>query len=159
MERVIILLAASALVALSSGIVSAHDAETQVAAAGKAAGTLAGLPSARSLPEGVIQVSPMVPGMGEHWANPKDLPFGPIYCVIEGKVTCMEYMISQADFEAGKSWTELRPWFKGTEQPPIDHMEFNFEPNGHEGYQVPHYDVHMYFVSPEVRKTRTQAQR
>ena len=159
MERLITLLAASALVALSTGIVLAHDAETQLASAPAKAGSLEGLPSVRSLPEGVVQVSPVVPGMGEHWANPKDLPFGPIYCVIEGKVTCMEYMISQEDFQAGKSWTELQPWFEGATQPAIDHMEFNFEPNGHEGYEVPHYDVHMYFVSPEIRQTRAQAQR
>ena len=96
--------------------------------------------------------------MGEHWANPKDLPLGPIYCVMDGRVTCMEYMISQADFEAGKSFLELRPWFAGAEQPAIDHMEFNFMPHGHEGFEVPHFDVHMYFVSPQVRQTQEHAQ-
>ena len=159
MERLVTFLAASALLALSTGIVFAHGDEPQIASADGSAGTLDNLPSARNLPDGVIQVSPVVPGMGEHWADPKNLPLGPIYCVIEGKLTCMEYMISQSDFQAGKSWTELRPWFDGAAQPGVDHMEFNFEARGHEGYAVPHYDVHMYFVSPEVRQTRTQAQR
>ena len=38
------------------------------------------------LPAGTIKVSPPVPGMGEHWANPRNLPLGPIYCVTNGKV-------------------------------------------------------------------------
>ncbi len=159
MERLVTFLAAAALFAVSTGVVFAHDAQPQLASSKASAGSLDGLPSAKSLPEGVVQVSPMVPGMGEHWANPKDLPFGPIYCVMNGRVTCMEYMISQEDFNAGKSFKELRPWLARAEQPAIDHMEFNFEPHGHEGYEVPHYDVHMYFVSPETRQTRTQARR
>jgi hypothetical protein len=123
-----------------------------------AAAELAGLPTTDQLPEGVVQVSPFIPGMGEHWANPANLPLGPIYCVMDGRVTCMEYMISQADFQAGKSFLELRPWFAGAGQPDIDHMEFTFMPHGHEGFEVPHFDVHMYFVSPQVRRTEEQAQ-
>ena len=153
---------AISLVGFGSGAVFAHDTKAQAqtaAASGPAAGSLENLPSVEALPEGVVQVSPFVPGMGEHWADPKNLPFGPIYCVMDGHVTCMEYMIAQYDFEAGKSFTELRPWRAGATQPAIDHMEFNFEPHGHEGYDVPHYDVHMYFVSPKARQERTQAQR
>ena len=157
MERLMTLLAGAALFALSTGIVFAHESKPQNVASVDA--DLNGLPGTDALPDGVVQVSPFIPGMGEHWANPKNLPFGPIYCVMDGRVTCMEFMISQADFAAGKSFELLRPWFDGAEQPPIDHMEFNFEPRGHEGYAVPHYDVHMYFVSPQTRQTRTQAQR
>ncbi|MGQ7793885.1 hypothetical protein ACUN0C_15870 [Faunimonas sp. B44] len=120
-------------------------------------GALDKLPKVESLPAGVIQISPFIPGMGEHWADPKTLPLGPIYCVMDGRVTCMEFMIAQKDFEEGRSFEQLRPWFSGTEQPPIDHMEFNFEPHGHEGFTVPHYDIHMYFVSPEVRATTKAA--
>jgi hypothetical protein len=109
------------------------------------------LPKVEKLPKGVEQVSPFIPGMGEHWANPKDMPFGPIYCVIRGHVTCMEYMISQKDFAEGRSFVELKPWFDGATQPAVNHMEFGFQPKGHHGFEVPHYDVHMYFVSPEVR--------
>jgi hypothetical protein len=112
MERLITFLAASALVALSTGIVFAHDAETRLAAADAKAGSLEGLPSVASLPAGVVQVSPIVPGMGEHWANPKNLPFGPIYCVIEGKVTCMEYMISQADSKPASHGPSSTPGLK-----------------------------------------------
>lgn len=161
MNRIVTILAGAALVALSTGSAVAYKGEARkpIPRPVAAVDNLAGLPRTGALPEGVIQISPFIPGMGEHWANPKNLPFGPIYCVMNGRVTCMEYMISQADFAAGKSFEQLRPWFAGAEQPAVDHLEFNFEPHGHEGYKVPHYDLHMYFVSPEVRQTRTQAQR
>ncbi len=94
--------------------------------------------------------------MGEHWANPKDLPLGPIYCVYKGKVVCLEFMISQADFAAGKSWPEL----SGLKNlPPVNHINMGFEPKGHEGYEVPHYDMHIYFASPEAMKTIKPAEK
>lgn len=111
---------------------------------------LAKLPSTNILPKGTVKVSGVVPRMGEHWANPKDLPLGPIYCVLKGKVICIEYMISQADLQAGKSWPELTGL---TNLPSINHVSMGFEPNGHEGFTVPHYDMHIYFVSPKVLDT------
>jgi hypothetical protein len=103
------------------------------------------LPGTGILPKGTIKISEVVPRMGEHWANPKDLPLGPIYCVYKGKVICLEFMISQADFQAGKSWPELT----GLKNlPPVNHINMGFEPHGHEGYEIPHYDMHVYFVPP-----------
>jgi hypothetical protein len=108
------------------------------------------LPSASILPKGTVKISGVVPAMGEHWANPKDLPLGPIYCVYKNKVVCIEYMISQADLTAGKSWPELT----GLKRlPPINHVNMGFEAKGHEGYEVPHYDMHIYFASPDALKT------
>ena len=108
---------------------------------------LAKLPTTGILPSGTVKVSGVVPRMGEHWADPKDLPLGPIYCVHKGKVICIEYMISQGDFQAGKSWPELT----GLKNlPSINHVNMGFEPKGHEGFTVPHYDMHIYFVSPAV---------
>lgn len=104
------------------------------------------LPSADTLPGDVIQVSPTVPGMGEHWANPATLPLGPIYCVHEGKIVCLEFMIAQEDFTSGKSWPALSG-MQGL--PPVNHMNIGFEPQGHEGFTVPHYDIHLFFLSPE----------
>lgn len=103
------------------------------------------LPDASQLPKDVVAVSGVVPTMGEHWANPKDLPLGPIYGVSNGKVIFLEFMIDQASFNSGKSFLELASK-AGIALPAVDHVDFNFEPNGHEGYDVPHYDVHMYFV-------------
>lgn len=104
------------------------------------------LPDANSVPKDVIQLSPTVPQMGEHWANPKDMPIGPIYCVHNGKIVCLEFMISQSDFAAGKTWPALAGM---KDLPAVDHLSILFEPNGYEGYEVPHYDLHMFFVSPE----------
>ena len=159
MKRTVAVFAAASF-AFAAGAAFAHDAGNAPATlSATAAAEIEALPTVDELPEGVVQLSPFVPGMGEHWADPKNMPLGPIYCVMDGHLTCMEYMISQEDFAAGRSFTELRPWFDGGKQPPIDHIEFNFEPHGHEGYEIPHYDVHMYFVSPETRQARTQAQR
>jgi hypothetical protein len=99
---------------------------------------------ALGLPAGVIAVSPCVPAMGEHWANPKSLPFGPIYGVVGNQVVFVEVMIAQADFTAGKSWNNV---LKPLPRYRIDHVDIEFVPKGHEGYEIPHYDVHAYFVS------------
>jgi hypothetical protein len=116
------------------------------AASSLAQNTWDSLPSADSVPEGTIQLSGVVPAMGEHWGNPADMPLGPIYCVHGGKIVCLEFMIAQEAFAAGESWPDL----SGMEGlPPVDHVSIGFEPQGHEGYEVPHYDIHMYFLSPE----------
>jgi uncharacterized protein YjiS (DUF1127 family) len=108
------------------------------------------LPTIKDLPAGTIQVSPPIPGMGEHWARPEDLPLGPIYCVMDGRVICAEFMVAREDLLAGQSFEGLR---LGIENglPPVDHLELNAMPHGHEGYEAPHYDVHMYFVPPDAR--------
>lgn len=108
----------------------------------------ANLPAVEGLPESAIQLSGAIPAMGAHYANPADMPVGPIYCVHDGKVVCLEYMLTQADFAAGKSWTNLQA-MPGL--PPVNHVNIEFEPNGHEGFEVPHYDIHMYFISPDER--------
>ncbi len=98
------------------------------------------------LPAGSVQLSPCVPGMGEHWANPDDMPFGPIYGVKDGRLVFVEVMISQEDFNSGKSWTDvLHP----AQDYAIDHLDIEFGSQGHEGYEIPHYDLHAYFVSHE----------
>ncbi len=96
------------------------------------------------LPDGVIQLTPCVPGMGEHWADPANMPFGPIYGVMGDEVVFVEVMPSQADFEQGMSWTQILMPVAGQS---INHVDMEFEPHGHEGYTVPHYDIHAYFVS------------
>ena len=105
--------------------------------------------SALGLPDGVIQLTPCVPGMGEHWANPANMPFGPIYGVMGDQVVFVEIMPSQADFAKGMSWTQVLMPVAGKT---IDHVDFQFEPHGHEGYLVPHYDIHAYFVPHSVHE-------
>jgi hypothetical protein len=120
----------SAALVLAAAPAMAHDATA---------------PDASTLPKDVIAVSGVVPTMGEHWANPADLPLGPIYGVSNGKIIFIEYMVAQEDLANGKSFLELASK-AGIDLPQVDHIDFNFEPNGHEGYEVPHYDVHLYFV-------------
>lgn len=103
------------------------------------------LPDASQLPKNVVQISGIVPQMGEHWANPADLPLGPIYGVSAGKVTFLEFMIDKQALAKGTSFLELASK-AGIPLPPLDHLDINYEPHGHEGYTVPHYDVHLYFV-------------
>lgn len=101
------------------------------------------------LPEGTIQLDPnVVPAMGEHWANPADMPTGPIYGVYEGKLVFIEYMISQQDFADGVSFENLEG-MKGLPSPTIVQSDIEFVPNGHPGFEIPHYDLHFYFISNE----------
>lgn len=98
------------------------------------------------LPEGTIRLTPCVPGMGEHWANPDDMPLGPIFGVHEGQLTFVEIMPSQEAFESGESWIDVLQPIEGYE---IDHVDIEFVEGGHEGYEVNHYDIHAYFMSHE----------
>jgi hypothetical protein len=102
-------------------------------------------PVAWVAPEGVVQITPCVPLMGEHWANPADLPMGPIFTVYEGRLMSIEYMPTQADLMDGKSWNDLTFRYLG-QQLPIDHVDVDFQPRGHEGLEVPHYDMHFFLV-------------
>ena len=104
------------------------------------------IPVAWMPPPGVVQISPCVPTMGEHWADPATMPMGPIYTVDRGRLISIEYMPAQADFAEGKSWNDLTFTYWG--QPlPIRHADVDFLPAGHEGYEVPHYDMHFHVVS------------
>ena len=102
-------------------------------------------PIAWVAPEGVVKISECVPTMGEHWARPQDLPTGPLYTVHNGRLISIEYMPAQADFAAGKSWNDLTFRYWG-QQLPIEHADIDFLPEGHEGFEVPHYDMHFYVV-------------
>jgi hypothetical protein len=99
------------------------------------------------LPKDVVMVSPCIATMGEHWVNLKDMPTGPIYGTYQGKPVFTEIMVTVDQLKKGFSWANIRalPGYR------IDHVDFEFEPHGHEGLPVPHYDVHAYYVSPAVQ--------
>lgn len=99
------------------------------------------------IPADALRLSPCVAGMGEHWANPKDLPLGPIYGVYDGKPVFTEVMIDQKAFAAGKSYVDALKPLPGYA---IDHVDVEFEPSGHAGYPIPHYDIHAYYVAHSV---------
>jgi hypothetical protein len=95
------------------------------------------------LPAGTIQLSPVVPQMGEHWANPKDMPMGPIYGVYNGKLVFFEYMPAKA---LDKTVHDV-PGNLAPIPSKIDHFDIDWNPQGHDGYEVPHYDMHLYFIT------------
>ena len=101
------------------------------------------------IPEDAMMVSPSVSGMGEHWANLKNLPLGPIYGTWEGKPVFTEIMVTVKQLNEGFAYQNIRalPGYA------IDHVDFRYEPHGHAGMPVPHYDLHAYYVSAAVQKT------
>lgn len=101
-----------------------------------------------ALPEGSIQLTPVVPAMGEHWANLQDMPIGPIYGVYKGKLVFIEYMVAQDDFVKGVSHTNLGG-MKGLPSPSVVQTDIEFQEHGHEGFEIPHYDIHAYFITDE----------
>ena len=108
---------------------------------------LGALPSLEEVAPEAVQISPHVPNMGEHWAREADLPTGPIYCVVEGRVTCVEYMFPMAELQAGKDWLELAP---GMATPTISHIDVEFKPDGVGPDPVPIYQLHIYFATPDL---------
>ena len=121
------------------------------------------------LPEDTTKITESVPAMGEHWMNPKKdiliygenethlddkgqpVPvFKTIYGVHEGELVFIEQMIAQSYMEGEKarSWLNLEG-MKGLPSPAIVQTDIEFQPHGHEGYLVPHYDFHHYFISDE----------
>ena len=106
------------------------------------------------LPEGAQQLSDIIPTMGEHWADPADLPLGPIYLVHDGEVVGMEYMWSEEMLqpvsiptpEGMEEFFALQPLdVSGM----VDHFDVALMPHGHDGFEVPHWDIHVYFISLE----------
>jgi hypothetical protein len=101
------------------------------------------------MPADALLVSPCVRAMGEHWANPKNLPLGPIYGTYEGKLVFTEIMIDKKAFAAGKSYIDLLKPLPGYT---IDHVDVEYVPYGHAGYPIPHYDLHAYYVPHAVHE-------
>jgi hypothetical protein len=92
----------------------------------------------------VIQVSPCIPTMGYHYADPKTLPFGPIYGWYDGKWVFTEIMVNAQQLGSmHQSWDDQLKPLPGYS---INHVDFWFEKYGHPGYWVPHYDIHAFYV-------------
>jgi hypothetical protein len=121
-----------------------------------------GSDSVQDLPQGTVQLTPSVPTMGEHWANLDDMPLGPIYMLYGGEVIGKEYMYSQEMLTEIRfpipEWAEAERELFGEEMVfqqlsnvkvnhLVDHMEIAFMPKGHEGFEVPHWDIHEWFIS------------
>ncbi|MBI4188454.1 MAG: hypothetical protein HY529_04515 [Chloroflexi bacterium] len=110
-----------------------------------------------TLPKDAQKLSDVVPAMGEHWTNPKNMPMGPIYLVYKGKVIGLEYMYTEKDLMDMSIPTPAGlETFKSMADMPvgatINHVDIGFLPKGHEGYTVAHWDLHLYFISPAEKK-------
>lgn len=55
-------------------------------------------------------------------------------------------MIDQKAFVEGKSFTNLKG-MKGVPSPAVVQTDIEFQPTGHAGFEIPHYDIHMYFIT------------
>ncbi len=115
-----------------------------------------------TLPEGYEQASPVVPTMGEHWVNFAEFgaqaqaqeTMGPIYLVHKGEVIGVEYMWSSDMMQEMSIPTPEGPEvFEALPPLPVgatvDHVNVAFFPEGHEEFEVPHWDIHMYFITEE----------
>lgn len=95
------------------------------------------------LPADVEPVGGCIPTMGYHYANLKNWPFGPIYGWYKGQPTFTEIMVDQKLFAKGASWNDQLKPLPGYK---IDHVDIWFEPHGHPGYPIPHYDLHAWYI-------------
>ena len=109
-----------------------------------------------ALPAGAVKLSECIPNMGIHYANPADMPFGPIYLMDKGKVIGIEYMIHEDELEENIMQIGEEKIGKTVVMPALgktyDHIELNYMIEGHEGDTEPHYDIHMYLISVEEQK-------
>lgn len=105
--------------------------------------TVAGPAHPAGIPADAVGIMGCIPTMGYHYANPKNLPFGPIYGWYNGQPTFTEIMVDTKKFAAGQSWDSVLKPLPGHR---IDHVDFWFEPHGHPGYPIPHYDIHAWYV-------------
>jgi len=85
-----------------------------------------------------------IPTMGYHYVSDKNKPIGPIYGWFKDKPIFTEIMIDKTQFAAGKSWNDVLKPLPGQH---IDHVDIWWEPQGHPGYPIPHYDIHAWYVS------------
>lgn len=116
-------------------------------AAPVAADGLSHLPLLSEIAPDAVAISPHVPHMGAHWAQPANLPLGPIYCEIDGRVVCVEYMFLASDLASGTDWTDIAT---GMQTPPITRVDMEYKPDGVGPFQEPLYQLHLYFAESEV---------
>ncbi len=106
------------------------------------------------LPEGAVKLSPVVPGMGEHWAVPSQLPTGPIYMVYEGRVIGVEFMVKSEWMSKAQPGPDTMRVLTGDTKinALVDHITIEYLEHGHEGAEEPHYDMHLYFITEDERQ-------
>jgi hypothetical protein len=105
------------------------------------------LPDLTVLGKDWVQVSPLIPMLGEHYDNAKlgTVPHAEAYCGYKGKIICIEYLMTPGDFASGKQFKDLHG-IAGL--PPVDHIDVDWEPTGHGDWTgIPLYMLRVYFIS------------
>ena len=128
---------------IAASVTFAHPGPAHAHDALAVADALESLPLLSDVAPEAVQISPHVPNMGAHWANPGAGAEGPFYCVIEGRVVCVEYMFPAAELAQGRNWRGLVP---GIATPPISHFDIEYLPEGIPNRAEPLYQVHAYFA-------------
>lgn len=104
------------------------------------------------LPAGAQKLSDVIPAMGEHWADLAQMPLGPIYLVHKGEVIGLEYMWTEDMMQAVSIPTPAGPEEFAALVPlpvgvTVDHVDIAYMEHGHEGFEVPHWDMHLSFIT------------
>ena len=109
-----------------------------------------------SLPETATDFSPPVPGLGQHWWDPADHPYGPFWVTLcsEGTrndVIGLVYMYSEDEMiETEGGALELNDL-------PVrltpNHMHFILAPKGFHGFHGQHWDLRFMFTPDEAHVT------
>ena len=102
----------------------------------------------KDLPTGVVKVAGAVPGLGEHWADPKDLPLGPIYGVMNGNIVSLVFEVLSKDLQGPRGWEMKFKWPDFLPKP--DHIDIEYMPKGHRNMAVPHFAFHGFLVAHAV---------
>src|ERR1700724_568046 len=95
------------------------------------------------LPADATETSGCVPALGVIYWNPKRLPFGPTYGVVDGKPVFEEIMVGKSDLARGTNFNDVA---KPVPPFPVDHVDIWYAPHGHDGFPQPHYDILLLFV-------------
>ncbi len=95
------------------------------------------------LPQDATEKAACVRALGDVYWNPKKLPFGPTFGAYKGRPVFQEMMISRADFERGKNWNSIAAQIK---RYAVDHVDIWYAPHGHDGAQMPHYDIMLFYL-------------
>jgi len=111
-----------------------------------------GAPHPKGLPADVVPVAGCIPAMGYHYVSQKNWPTGPIYGYYNGKPVFTEVMLTKKAFAstAGVNMDEILKPLPGYH---IDHVDIWYEPNGHPGMTVPHYDIHAWYIPHSAHMT------
>jgi hypothetical protein len=125
-----------------------------------------------TLPTDAVRLSGCVPGEGEHWGSPKDLPNGPLFAVFNNRIISTEYMWAPDQIPGSDTSKMTKDQFTNylatnklnfadflhNRSQHINLHKYRFESFAtfysapHTGMTVPHLDMHMYFVSTDYTK-------